>query len=195
MHVAKKLINKKQVYKKWWFWLIVLIAGITLAYMIIGSFFLSSFRMVGPSMEDTIFAGDSVTVSNNSNYNPTRGDIVVFENPQHGEEFVIKRVVAIVGDTVDINDCDIKVYNSENPNGFDPYQDFDVSNPNDCVSGAVNNYTVPNYEIFVIGDHRNGSYSHDSRSGIGNDDSSNTNPAAISSSNVIGPVIDIRFNQ
>jgi signal peptidase I, bacterial type len=181
--------------------LVVFIAIVILGAVVINALVFRSFSVVGPSMEDTLFTGERIIVNRlpvtgsiivGKDYTPKRGQIIVFKNPQYKvgseEEYIVKRVIAFAGETVDIHDCNIKVSNSENRNGFDPYRNFDVSNPNDCVSGAVDNYTVPPSEIFVIGDHRNGRYSHDSRDGIGNGNSSNTNPAAIPLSDVVGPV-------
>lgn len=181
--------------------LIVFIVAVVVGAALINALVFRSFSVVGPSMEDTLYTGERIIVNRlpvtgsiimGQEYTPKRGQIIVFKNPQYKvgseEEFIVKRVIAFPGETVDIHNCDIKVYNHENPSGFDPYQDFDVSNPNDCVSGTVDNYVVPSHEIFVIGDHRNGRYSHDSRDGIGNGDSSNTNPAAIPLSDVVGPV-------
>lgn len=177
------------------------LVAIFLGAAIINAAVFRSFSVIGPSMEDTLFTGERIIVNRlpvtwsailGREYTPQRGEIIVFKNPQYypgnAEEYIVKRVIAFAGETVNVADCNILVFNDENPNGFDPYQDFDVSNPNDCVSGKVDNYTVPNHEIFVIGDHRNGSYSHDSRDGIGNGTSSNRSPAAIPLSDVVGPV-------
>jgi signal peptidase I len=153
-------------------------------------------------MEDTLYTNQRIIVNRlpvtwsaitGQEYRPERGQIVVFKNPQFSpgdsnEEYIVKRVIAFAGEKVTLKDCKVTVYNSENPNGFDPYQNFDVNDKNDCVSGKVDDYVVPDHEIFVIGDHRNGNYSHDSRNGIGNGDSANHQPAAIPLSDVVGPV-------
>lgn len=182
--------------------LFLFIIAIFLGAAIINSAVFRSFSVIGPSMEDTLHTGERVIVNRlpvtwsaitgQEYYTPQRGEIIVFKNPQYSvgnaEEYIIKRVIALPGETVDVDSCKIKVFNDENPNGFDPYQNFDVSNPNDCVSGRVDNYTVPAHEVFVIGDHRNGNYSHDSRDGIGNGSSSNRSPAAIPLTDIVGPV-------
>lgn len=181
--------------------LFLFIIAIFLGAAIINAAVFRSFSVIGPSMEDTLYTGERIIVNRlpvtwsallGQEYTPERGEIVVFKNPQYSpgdaEEYIVKRVIAFPGETVNIENCEIKVINQENPNGFDPYKNFDVSNQNDCVSGRVNNYTVPAHEIFVIGDHRNGNFSHDSRDGIGNGQSTNRNPAAIPLSDVVGPV-------
>ena len=181
--------------------LLLFILAIFLGAAIINAAVFRSFSVIGPSMEDTLYTGERIIVNRlpktwaallGEDFTPLRGEIIVFQNPQYtpgdAEEFIVKRVIAFPGEVVNIEQCQIEVFNDAYPAGFDPYQDFDVSNRNECVSGRVNNYTVPPHEIFVIGDHRNGSFSHDSRDGIGNGTASDRSPAAIPKSDVVGPV-------
>jgi signal peptidase I len=181
--------------------LVVFVAVVIIGAAVINALVFRSFSVIGPSMEDTLYTGERIIVNRlpvtgsiifGQEYTPKRGQIIVFKNPQYKvgseEEYIVKRVIALPGETIDIRDCKVKLYTHERPDGYDPYQGFDVSNPNDCVSGSVENYLVPRHEIFVIGDHRNGRYSHDSRDGIGNGNSSDTSPAAIPLSDVVGPV-------
>jgi signal peptidase I len=180
--------------------LLFIVAVFTLAAIINATVF-QSFSVVGPSMEDTLYTGERIIVNrlpvtwaavSGQEYTPDRGQIIVFKNPQFKpgdpEEYIVKRVVAFSGEKISVENCKVAVYNNSHPEGFDPYQNFDVNNRNDCVTGRVEKYTVPEHEIFVIGDHRNGYYSHDSRDGIGNGDSSDHSPAAIPLSDVVGPV-------
>lgn len=181
--------------------LFLFIIAIFLGAAIINASVFRSFSVIGPSMEDTLYTGERIIVNRlpvtwsaifGQEYTPNRGEIIVFKNPQYSpgdaEEYIVKRVIAFPGETVNVRDCEIRITNHEFLNGFDPYKNFDVTNQNDCISGRVDNYTVPAHEIFVIGDHRNGNYSHDSRDGIGNGSSTNRSPAAIPLNDVIGPV-------
>ena len=183
--------------------LLLFIIAVVAGAALINQTVFRSFAVIGPSMEDTLYTGERIVVNRLpvtganillKDYVPKRGQIVVFKNPQFrpgdAEEFIVKRVVAFAGETVDVAGCEIRIFNQEHPDGFDPYKtpEFKVSNPNDCVSGEVDRYTVPEGELFVIGDHRNGQYSHDSRDGIGNGESSNRKPAGIPLPNVVGPV-------
>jgi signal peptidase I len=137
-----------------------------------------SFSVTGPSMESTLFTKDRLIVNRlpvtwamlqGHDYVPERGQIIVFENPifQTGEEdkFIVKRTIAFPGEHVVVKDCRIAVYNSVHPDGFDPYDDFDIR-PVDCVSGDVD-LVVSDSNLFVIGDNREGRNSLDSRSGLG----------------------------
>lgn len=185
------------------------------AIVIIGAFLINififrSFNVVGPSMEPTLQGGENdepndrlivnrtaITFANftGKNYIPNRGQIIVFKNPHwvkgEDDEFIVKRVIGLPGERVAVADCVLKVYNSENPNGFNPYENFNNLAKNDseinaCVDGDGTNATVPEDEIFVVGDHRAGSYSMDSRNG-GN--RVNMTLGTIPLDDIIGPVV------
>jgi len=133
-------------------------------------------------METTLFTGDRLIVNRlpvtwdqlqNKEYVPQRGQIIVFKNPQYnpgqGDEFIVKRVIAFAGERVTVKDGVLKVYNKEHPDGFEPdkAQANDAgSHPGSPTSGSVDT-TVTNGTLFVSGDHREGDYSYDSRSGLG----------------------------
>ena len=60
--------------------------------------FIEAFRFPSGSMDPTLLVGDHIIVDRSpAARNPKRGDIVVFESPQNGKNF-LKRVVAIGGD-------------------------------------------------------------------------------------------------
>jgi signal peptidase I len=179
--------------------IIVVVVGATL----INQFVFRSFNVVGPSMETTLdggVGGDpsdrlivnrmAVTWANMTghDYSPPRGEIIVFRNPnfQTGmrDEYIVKRVIGLAGERVTVGDCTLKVHNAEHPDGFDPYPDFDnVGNPNTCVAGDGTDVTVPSGEIFVVGDHRDGDFSMDSRNGGGR-----PSLGLIPLNDIIGPV-------
>jgi signal peptidase I len=86
---------------------------------------------------------------------PERGDVVVFTPPAPGEDKpYIKRIIGLPGDTVEIRDEGVYI-NGERLN--EPYLD---GNPTRCRTG-VTQYcgplTVPDGELFVLGDNRNNS--------------------------------------
>jgi hypothetical protein len=83
----------------------------------------------------------------------------------------------------------ITVY-SANPDGFNPYESFDINNKEVCVAGDGTDVTVPDSTVFVVGDYRDGNYSMDSRNGGGRASFGN-----IPLSSVVGPVVQVHPGQ
>ena len=147
--------------------------------LLINNFIFRSFNVVGPSMEPTFYTGDRLIVNRlpvtwariqNKSYIPQRGQIIIFENPRYvqgqDEKFIVKRVIAFPGERVTVKDGVLKVYNDDNPEGFEPDQLVTNGTPGSPTSGDVDT-VVPEGTVFVAGDHREGNYSFDSRSGLG----------------------------
>lgn len=105
----------------------------------------------------------------NKEYVPNRGQVIVFKNPNYTigspDEYIVKRVIAFPGERVVVKDGKITVYNAGNPAGFNP-DDANHGEPGQPTSGDVDE-TVPDGTLFVAGDHRQGNFSLDSRSGLG----------------------------
>lgn len=151
----------------------------------INRYVLQSYQVIGSSMSPTLEEQDwlvisklGITVGNlfGNDFTPSRGDIIVFDHPAVGEDkSLIKRVIGLPGETVELNENGLTVYNDEFPNGFDPdaeYRDVlyqpDPSNLSSYSSTLFNGpIIVPEGEIFVSGDNRNPGGSLDSRGNLG----------------------------
>ena len=106
-------------------------------------------------MESTLFSRDRVLISNLF-YTPEQGDIVVFRKASYKEEALIKRVIALEGQTVDIDFEEGLVY-VDGVALNEPY----VNTPTNMQLDFEGEITVPEGCVFVLGDNRN--KSNDSR--------------------------------
>ena len=112
-------------------------------------------RVESISMQPTLYPGDYVIVNKLAyrfNHQPERGDVIVFRYPPNPEAIpYIKRIIGLQGDKIHI--ADGKVY----VNGqlvVEPYLVVSTNRGGD--------WTVPDGQLFVMGDNRNNS--SDSRS-------------------------------
>jgi len=107
----------------------------------------------GISMMSTLQNNDRVIMSNLF-YTPGNGDIVVFRSPsdRFGGTPLVKRVIAVGGQTIDINFDTGDVY-VDDLLIYEPYINEPTRNRHDFL-GPV---TVPEGFVFVMGDNRNSS--------------------------------------
>lgn len=157
--------------------IIVFVACVLIGTLVINTYIFRSFNVLGPSMETTMYTGDRLIVNRlpvtwaqlqNKDYIPERGQIIVFKNPHYnpgtGDEFIVKRTIAFPGERVVVKDGILTVYNDEHPDGFQP--DNNWEGPGSPTSGEIDTI-VADGTLFVAGDHRQGDFSYDSRSGMG----------------------------
>ncbi|MCD9006706.1 signal peptidase I [Luteimonas sp. XNQY3] len=125
------------------------------------------------SMEPTLLPGDRVVVDMRS-YGlrvpftqwavwgdaPARGDVVVFRSPSDGIR-LIKRVVAVGGDRVDLVDGRLAINGTSlagQPDGPEDFGDVQVTLNLDAGGGPdLNGLRVPDGQVLVLGDHRGAS--------------------------------------
>ncbi len=81
-------------------------AGAILVALLLRAFVVQAYSIPSGSMVPTLQVGDRIFVEKLS-YKvraPRRGEIVVFEHPKEPDKDLIKRVVAVAGDTVELKD-------------------------------------------------------------------------------------------
>ncbi len=110
-----------------------------------------SFDVDGPSMEPNFHTGERVLVNKlvYHLHGPQRGDVIVFVSPHEGQGDLIKRVIGLPGESVDIKNGTVYIHKT---NGQvvalnEPYID----------SQARSDYTgqiIPPNDYFVLGDNR-----------------------------------------
>lgn len=150
-HVKKKEVSTgSEIYE----WLQCLVSALLICVLVF-AFFVRIIDIKGSSMVPSFHNGDSVIISNLF-FEPEQGDIVVLRKLAFQEEPIIKRVIAIEGQTLDIDFNTGTVYVDNVPLA-EPYIAEPTLTPID-FDGKI---TVPENHIFVMGDNRN--HSTDSR--------------------------------
>ena len=147
---GKERSTRRDIYD----WMQCIVVAIIVCVLLF-SFFVRLVDVVGSSMFPTLEDGDKIIVSNLF-YDPKPGDIVVFRKDEYRDEPLVKRVIAVEGQTIDI-DFDLGIVYVDGAPLDEPYIAEPTSEPLD-FSGPV---TVPDGCIFVMGDNRN--HSTDSR--------------------------------
>jgi signal peptidase I len=109
------------------------------------------------SMEPTVPAGTTVLAHSINGSQVGRGDIVVFRDPTWGDTPLVKRVVAVGGDTVACCDKQGRVTVDGTPLD-EPYLDRDAAN---ALGTSTFSAKVPAGRLFLLGDNR--AVSEDSR--------------------------------
>lgn len=135
----------------------VQVLAVSLAIIIpVRYFLIQPFYVKGASMEPNFFDHEYLIIDEISYrfHEPQRGEIVVFRYPRDPSEFFIKRVIGLPGETVEIANGKVKIYNDAHPNGaiLDEsfYLDQDFTASNETVTLKPNEY-------FVLGDNRSSS--------------------------------------
>ena len=109
--------------------------------------------VVGPSMENTLQSGDKVVIFN-INYVPKQGDIVVLATKAVTEP-IIKRVIAVAGQTVNIDYATNTVYVDGKPFIAPIKEKMVEPTREDLIKLPVK---IPPGCVFVMGDNRNVSF-------------------------------------
>ncbi len=98
----------------------------------------------------TILGKNLLTVKPHKNLK--RQEIVVFRAPHNEKQFYIKRVVGLPGETVTIDNGEVKISNDQNPNGY--VLDESAYLPEGRKTNGLTTVALGNDEYYVLGDNR-----------------------------------------
>ena len=123
------------------------------AFVLLFTFVARVIVVSGPSMQNTLFGGDLILVWS-LGYTPKQGDVVVVTQESYQEDSIVKRVIAVEGQRVDIDYSTNTVYVDNAP----LTEDYIKERMNVPGWGeGINHVVVPEGCIFVMGDNRNNS--------------------------------------
>lgn len=134
--------------------LVSAVVGVVLIF----TFLVRLIGVSGPSMQDTLYTGDRLVVLNSLFCDFKQGDVVVvnaYNAPL--DETLVKRIIAVEGQTVDIDFITGTVY-VDGEALDEPY----IKEPTYTTDGTQFPLTLGEGEVFIMGDNRN--HSTDSRS-------------------------------
>ncbi len=132
-------------------WSKEIIIALVLVWLIL-TFVAQNSTVYGSSMAPTLENGEMLLM-NKFIYRftePQRGDIIVFtyEDPIQGEEYLIKRVIGLPGDTIEIMDGMVYI----NGTAYDESKYLEMST--DIKGDVEYPFLVPENSYFVLGDNR-----------------------------------------
>lgn len=141
-------------------WVLV-IAGAVIVALLIKTFLLQAFFIPSGSMEPTLHIDDRVLVNKLSYklHDVNRGDIIVFERPEHEHaddiNDLIKRVVGLPGEQVVIKEGRVWINGAPLNEPYLPEGTVTVEGPLGCTERAP--CLVPEGSVWVMGDNRGAS--------------------------------------
>lgn len=150
-------------------WGAVVVGALAVA-LLIKTFLMQAYFIPSGSMEPTLQIGDRVLV-NKLSYDfgdIGRGDLIVFNRPANqadGEDDLIKRVIALPGETIEIRDGEVFITTVDNPAQQrleEPYLATGITttglvNTEACARATATSCEIPEGFVFVMGDNRPGS--------------------------------------
>ncbi len=134
--------------------MVILVFGVSFA---LREFVVQGYQIPTGSMEDTVMIGDTV-FSEQVSYHfraVEPGDVITFQDPEVDNRVLLKRVIAVAGQTVELKDGKVYV---DGVALDEPYTEGKPSNAfTNTIASIRYPYTVPEGTIWVMGDNRTNS--------------------------------------
>ncbi len=141
--------------------------------MFIRTYIISPFQVYGVSMCNTFnysrgychdSYGDYIIIDKSSYLQlfgytkgtPERGDVIVFNPPQANNQFYIKRIIGLPGESIKLIDGFVYLFNDQNPNGVKLEETYlnEENQGKTFATGGIVEFKVPEDQYFVLGDNR-----------------------------------------
>jgi signal peptidase I len=129
-------------------------AVIGFAFVLFNTFFISLAQVSGVSMEPQFFDQDDVIIHHQMS-DLSRGDIVVVKDPDRPQTYIVKRIIGLPGETVEVKEGRVFI------DDVALNEDYLLSEVGTSCNGAYCNVVLSDDEYYVLGDNR--SSSNDSR--------------------------------
>ena len=148
--------GSNSVLRTLWLWLVELgetvLPAIVIA-VLINLFLAQATRVYGSSMEPNLHTDQRLVVEKVSYrlHGPRRGDVVVIRMPERGPELLIKRIIGLEGETIEVSNGVVTI------DGQPLKEEYLVRK----TTGNYGPVTIPEGHVFVMGDNRGAS--NDSR--------------------------------
>lgn len=148
-------VQKNKGKEAWEFiWETVKLVVICLAIIIpIRYYLVQPFFVKGASMENNFHDGDYLLIDEISYRfgEPKRGDVIVFRYPENPSQFYIKRIIGLPGETVEVKNNQVTVFNNEFKEGL-LLDEFYLSETQQTLGNST--LSLKAKEYFVMGDNR-----------------------------------------
>lgn len=139
--------------------IVVFVIAFLIRYYLIQPFIVDGGSMMPNYVNQEYLLAEKLSYAISS---PSRGDVIIFKYPNNPTINYIKRVIGLPGETVEINNNQVKIINTNHPNGVildESYLPKDAK----TLTGSDKKIltTVSDNSYFVMGDNRE--HSSDSR--------------------------------
>ncbi len=132
----------------------VFIMAFVLVWLIIRPFIAEPFVVSGSSMVPNFHNREYLIVQKISYrlHEPERGDVIVFRYPQDPEQYFIKRIIGLPGESVLVDQGKVTIFNKVHPDGIVLDEQY---LPNQNVTlGKLEPVKVGEDQFYVLGDNR-----------------------------------------
>ncbi|MBD3300599.1 MAG: signal peptidase I [Candidatus Moranbacteria bacterium] len=134
------------------------VSGIILMSLIIvipiRIFLIQPFIVKGASMEPNFYEGQYLIVNEIgwTLKGAERGEVIIFKNPRDQKDYYIKRVIGLPGETIEVKNGRVYIFNDEHPEGF--VLDESKYLPIGRITSNDTREVLAQDEYFVLGDNR-----------------------------------------